>query len=183
MNGVDGIPQPGSGLLRIAEYVFPRKKATLYGVGVGVLVGIGNSFLALDFTPRLALFASLGAAITVVLLLHEGLHGAVGLALGHRPVFGVEPPLVLTTFKEKIPRTHLMVIALAPLIVLDAAFVLLYSLGVLRLFMDLCFAVNTIGAVGDVWIVFKIARHEPQTLIQDTKTGVEVWGNREKGRR
>jgi hypothetical protein len=148
---------------------------TLYGVGVGVLVGIGNSFLALDFTPRPALVASLVAAIITVLLLHEGLHGAVGLALGHRPVFGVEPPLVFTTFREKIPRTHLIAIALAPLLVLDAAFVFLYYLGVLRLFADLCFAVNTIGAVGDVWIVLKLARHPPTALIQDTKSGVEVW--------
>lgn len=107
-----------------------------------------------------------------------GLHGAVGLALGHRPIFGVEPPLVFTTFRPKIPRTHLLVIALAPLIILDAAFVVFYTLGVWRLFMNLCFAVKTIGAVGDVWIALNLVRHGPHTLIQDTKTGVKVWEDR-----
>ncbi len=43
-----------------------------------------------------------------------------------------------------------MVIALAPLIVLDALFISLYAVGVLRLFMDRCLAVNTIGAV---WVI------------------------------
>ena len=164
----------GAQLSKPTAYTFPRKKAVVYGVAVGILIGIGNSFLALDFTPRLELFGWLAAAIVAVLLLHEGLHAGVGRVLGHRPVFGVEPPLVYTTFKEKIPRNDLIVIALAPLIVLDVVFVLVYTLGVLKLFADLCFAVNTMGAVGDVWIVLKLLRHDRGTFIQDTKTGVEV---------
>ena len=147
----------------------------LYGVGVGILVGIGNSFLALDFTPRLELFVSLAVAIVLVVVLHEGLHGGVGALFGHHPTFGLQPPLVYTTYQEKIPGGHFLAIALAPLLVLDTVFVALYALGVLPLFMDLCFAVNTIGAVGDVWIVLKLSRHQRATLVQDTKTGIEVW--------
>ena len=159
----------------LVVYTFPRSKATVYGLGVGILVGIGNSFLALDFEPRLALFGTLIAALVAVLILHEGLHGAVGALFHYRPIFGVEPPLVFTTFNERIRRTHFMAIALAPLLVLDVAFIALYAAGVLRLFMDLCFAVNTIGAVGDIWIVLKLLPHDSTSVVQDTKTGIAVY--------
>jgi hypothetical protein len=83
-----------------------------------------------------------------------------------------------------IPRDHFIAIAIAPLIILDAAFIALYASGALKLFANLCFAVNTIGSIGDVWIVLKIARHDREILVQDTKTGVETWrvvsaGNRQ----
>ena len=159
----------------LAVYTFPRTRATVYGLGVGILVGIGNSFLALDFEPRLGLFGMLIAAIVMVLILHEGLHGAVGALFNYRPTFGVKPPLVYTTFNERIRRTHFIAIALAPLLVLDVAFIGLYAAGVFRLFMDLCFAVNTIGAVGDMWIVLKLLPHDSTSVIRDTKTGIVVY--------
>ncbi len=159
----------------VAVYTFPRTKATVYGLGVGILVGIGNSFLALDFEPRLALFGALIAAIVLVLILHEGLHGAVGALFNYRPIFGVEPPLVYTTFNERIRRTHFIAIALAPLLVLDVVFVGFYAAGVFRLFMDLCFAVNTIGAVGDMWIVLKLLTHDRASAVQDTKNGIAIY--------
>ena len=166
---------PGNQPDRIASYVFPRHKATIYGLGMGILVGIGNSFLALDFSFRWELAGTLAVAIVTVLLLHEGLHGGVGRLLGHHPIFGIELPLVFTTFRERIGRGHFMLIALAPLVVLDAVFISLYALGVLKLFMDLCFAVNTIGAVGDIWIALKLVRQARGTYVEDTQTGIEVW--------
>ncbi len=166
---------PGNEPDRIASYVFPRHKATIYGLGMGILVGIGNSFLALDFSFRWELAGTLAVAIVTVLVLHEGLHGGVGRLLGHHPIFGIELPLVFTTFRERIARGHFMMIALAPLVVLDAVFISLYALGVLKLFMDLCFAVNTIGAVGDIWIALKLVRQARGTYVEDTQTGIEVW--------
>ena len=41
--------------------------------------------------------------------------------------------------------------------------------------MDLCFAVNTIGAVGDIWIALKLVRQARGTYVEDTQTGIEVW--------
>ena len=163
-------------LVMVVEYTFPRWKAVVYGILVGLLIGYGNTFLDVDFTLGTApLLGLVIAAIVIVVVVHEGLHGGVGMLLGHRPVFGLEPPLVYTTYKEKIPRDHLIAIALAPLVLIDIACIALYSLGALRLFAVLCFAVNTIGALGDVWIVLKISRHTRESLIQDTKTGVQVW--------
>ncbi|NIM52968.1 MAG: hypothetical protein GTO22_27650 [Gemmatimonadales bacterium] len=166
---------PGEQWVKVREYLFSRRLAVIYGVAVGILIGIGNSFLDVNFTLQPTFFGWLGAAILTVLFLHEGVHGVVGVLLGYRPILGVEPPLVYTTFKERIPRNHLMTIALAPLLVLDAAFIGLYLLGILKLFMDLCFAVNTIGAVGDMWIALKLLRHDAGMFVQDTKTGIEVW--------
>ena len=161
--------------VRGTEYVFSRGQATAYGTAVGVAIGIGLGFLDVDLTLGPQLLMLLAAAVITVVLLHEGLHGGTGRMLGHRPVFGFQPPLVYTTFREKIPRDNLIVIAIAPLLILDAVFITLYTLGWLETFAVLCFAVNTIGAMGDVWIALKISRCSRRDFIQDTKTGVTVW--------
>ena len=163
-------------LEKVADHVFPREAATLVGVGAGIVIGIGNAMLGLLFPSWLATLGLLCAALALVLVLHEGLHGAAGMLFGYRPIFGIQPPLVFTTFKEKIARNHLVAIALAPLLILDAAFVTAFVLVPGEIFWDLCFAVNTIGAVGDVWIVTRVLGHPPETVFQDTKSGVEAWG-------
>lgn len=162
-------------LEKIADHVFPRQAATYWGVAVGIAIGIGNAMLGLLFPSWPATLGLLCGALALVLVLHEGLHGAAGKLLGYRPIFGVQPPLVFTTFKEKIARNHLVVIALAPLVILDAAFIIAFVLVPGHIFWDLCFAVNTIGALGDVWIVTRVLSHPPQTVFQDTKSGVEAW--------
>ncbi len=160
----------------VAEYRFPRWKAVVYGILVGLLIGYGNTLLEVDFALPVALLVVLViSAIVIVVVVHEGLHGGVGMLLGHRPTFGLEPPLVYTTYEEKIPRDHLIAITLAPLIAIDIACIALYWVGAIRLFAVLCFAVNTIGSLGDAWIVMKVVRHPAGSLIQDTKTGVQVW--------
>jgi hypothetical protein len=108
-------------------------------------------------------------------VLHEALHGAVALLLGHKPFFGIKLPLVYVTFPGKLPHGHFMLVALAPFVVLDAFFLLLYSWRTLRLFSDLSIIINTIGAVADLWIVLRLLRAPKGSMIQDTKTGFEVW--------
>ncbi len=169
------LSQGQAGLEKVAGHVFPRRTATFVGVVVGIIIGIGNAILGLLFPSWLATLGLLCAALALVLVLHEGLHGAAGMLFGYRPIFGVRPPLVFTTFKEKITRNHLVAIALAPLVILDAVFVTAFVLVPGEIFWDLCFAVNTIGAVGDVWIVRKVLGHPPDTVFQDTKSGVEAW--------
>ncbi len=81
------------------------------GLVLGIGIGIGNTFLDVAWPSTLEILAWLLASLVVVLLLHEGLHGLVGKLLGHEPIFGVEPPLVFTTFHERIPRNHIVAIA------------------------------------------------------------------------
>ncbi len=97
------------------------------------------------------------------------------MLFGYRPIFGVQLPLVFTTYEEKIARDHLVAIALAPLVILDAIFVMAFLLIPGEIFWNLCFSVNTIGAVGDVWIVTRVLGHPRETVFQDTKSGVEAW--------
>jgi hypothetical protein len=165
----------GTEFVRVREHIFPRRKGLMVGVVIGILIGIGNAAIGLVLPNWLRLAGLLVGAIVFVLILHEGLHGFVGWLAGHRPIFGVQPPLVFTTFDARIPRGHFIAVALAPLVVLDAIFVTAFLLDVFPVFANLCFAVNTMGAVGDVWIVWQLLGHERGTWVQDTKSGVEVW--------
>jgi hypothetical protein len=150
-----------------------------YGTGVGVLAGILNAYYPLiDFRIRASFFGWLAAAVVAVIFLHEAVHGAVARLCGHRPIFGMRPPYFYTTFTEKVPRGHFMVIGLAPLVVLNTICIWLFAAGVLREFAYFCLLVNTIGAVGDLWIILKLSGHDRGTLIQDTKDGIEVWKER-----
>ena len=66
-------------------------------------------------------------------------------------------------------------IALAPLVILNVAFVAGFLFTPWVVFWDLCFAVNTIGSIGVVWIVSRLLGHPSGTMFQDTKTGVKAW--------
>ncbi len=170
-----GAVPPDDQLEKVADHTVSRLKLGVYGALVGVLLGVVNTFLDVDFTPRLALAGWLIAAILSVVVLHEGIHGAVASLLGHRPIFGLKPPLVYVTFDEKLPRWHLMGIAVAPFVLLNVVFAAVYAAGLLKLFSALCFGINTLGAIGDLWITGKVLAADPGTFVQDTKTGVEIW--------
>jgi hypothetical protein len=163
-------------VVRIAEHTFSRTKVSLYSILVGFLIGLFNSFFPLiDFTLSPALFGWMGAAIIAVVVLHEGTHAGVAHSFGCNPVFGLKPPLVYVTFPEKIPRGQFIAVALAPLIVLDIVFAVLFGAGILKTFSFFCFMINTLGAVGDIWMTVKLLPYEKGTLVKDTKTGIEVW--------
>ncbi len=83
------------------------------------------------------------------------------------------------TFNEKLPRWHLIGIAVAPFILLNVVFAAFYAAELLKLFSVLCFGINTLGATGDLWITSKVLGAEPGTFVQDTKTGVEIWSVRQ----
>lgn len=80
-------------MIKVADYTYSRKKAMMYGTGIGVATGYINTWYPLiDFTFRPFLFASLLGAIIAVAFLHEGVHGTVAVLLGHKPIFGIRPP-------------------------------------------------------------------------------------------
>jgi len=153
----------------------PRKALYKVAIFVGVLAGVVNTYLEIDFTLRPMLFVCLLSAIVIVVSFHEAVHGLIATLLGHKPLFGFKPPLVYITFTGKIPRNHFILVALAPLVLLDVLFGYLYIRGLFKLFFDFCLIINTIGALGDVWIVLMLLNAEKASLIQDTKNGFEVW--------
>ena len=160
---------------QVAECTLPRTVLSGMGIALGVLAGFANSLLDVDMSLRPSLFGWLLASIIVVVALHEGTHGAVAVLLGYKPLFGLRPPLVYVTFTGKLPRGHFMLVAIAPFVVLDLLFGFLYAQGALKLFCDFSLIINSIGSVADIWVVLKLIGAPKGVLIQDTKTGFEVW--------
>ena len=162
-------------LRKVADHSPSRSRLCAISIVIGVLAGFANAHLGIDLSLRLSLFVWLLAAIIVVVVLHEGAHGAVATLLGHKPVFGLKRPLVYVTFKGKVPRGHYMLVAIAPFVILTFLFGFLYARGTLKLFYHLSLLTNLIGSVGDIWVVLKLAGGPKGAWVQDTKTGFEVW--------
>lgn len=162
-------------LRKVADHSPSRSRLCAISVVIGVLAGFVNAHLDVDMSLRASLFVWLLAAIIVVIALHEGAHGAVAALLGHKPVFGVNPPLVYVTFTGKVPRGHYMLVAITPFVILTLLFGFLYARGALKLFWHLSLLTNLIGSVGDLWAVLKLTGGPKGAWIQDTKTGFEVW--------
>lgn len=163
-------------MIKVAEHEFDRTKASVYSVGVGILIGLYNTYFPpIEFTFTLGFFGWLVLAIIVVIILHESVHGVVAMIFGCKPIFGIRPPLVYVTFTRKIKREQFIAVTLAPLIVLDTAFGLLFVSELLKEFSYFCLIINTLGAVGDVWMTLKLLPYEKGAMVQDTKTGLEIW--------
>jgi hypothetical protein len=144
-------------------------------VVLGVLFGIGAAFLEMHVTPRLETALGILAVFVGVTVAHEGLHGLVGLAVGHRPEFGFRPSFVFTTFRERVPRGRFLALILAPLILLDAAAFAMLASGIWPVFSYMAAVMNTIGSIEDVRMAWILLRAPRGSMVQDTKTGFEVW--------
>lgn len=79
------------------------------------------------------------------------------------------------TFNTKVPRGHFIAVTLAPLVILNTICVALYVDGLVRTLVFLCLMTNTIGSMGDIWIVLKLLPHERSVMVRDTKNGIQVW--------
>jgi hypothetical protein len=142
---------------------------------MGVLAGSVNAHLGIDMSLGPWLLGWLLVSIMVVVFLHEGLHAGVAGLLGHKASFGLRPPLVYVTFTGKLPRGHYMLVAITPFVILNLLFGLLLAAGELNLFFNLSLIVNSIGSMGDIWGVLMLAGGPRGAMIQDTKSGFEVW--------
>jgi hypothetical protein len=170
------VSQPAAPL---ATYTFSGK--VLLGLGSAlafvhvVFLGLGGALLDVswptgpEFLPRLA------AALIVVVPSHEGLHALAAKGLGHTPGFKIDLPRIFTTFTDSLPRDHVVVIALAPLVVLNGLALVLLVFSPIRLFAALCLLLNTVGSAGDIWLAVKLLGHGRDTRVLATNAGVEVW--------
>ena len=163
-------------MIKVAEHSFNRIKISIYSIGVGLLIGLYNSFFPpIDFTFTPEFYLLIFVSLIFVVILHESIHGATAVIFGHKPIFGLKVPLVYVTFTEKIRRGPFITIALAPLVIINVIFVIFFTIGLLKDFSYLCLIINTLGSVGDIWMTQKLLTHEKGVLVQDTKTGIEVW--------
>ncbi|MBX5445165.1 DUF3267 domain-containing protein [Sphaerobacter sp.] len=140
-----------------------------FSLAVAVLGG--PSEFAVVFTFR-AILVGLLLMLVVVPLLHEAVHGVVSLLIGARPSFGVGAGFAYTTFREPVGRLAYAAIALAPLVVISIvgiAAMVWWPKGAEATLVVLI--VNAAGAVGDLWMVWRLRAVPPNARLYDLADG------------
>ena len=115
----------------------------------------------------------------VVILAHELVHGAFFWIYSRsRPVFGLRSGYAFAAAPGWFfPPRQYLVIALAPLILLSVLGMLLVAIlpaGALALAL-FGMVVNASGAVGDLWIAFKVIRERRPIVIEDLGDGMNFY--------
>lgn len=184
-------PDPPEGYRAPWAFSYPVLAVNLAAAALGVaaLVGFGVFALSLrraefvewvvlvDTPTELVLdFTGVGVAVVagflVTVPLHEAVHGAVATALGYRVSYGVATNVggfYAAAFGQFQPREHLLPVALAPLVALDAVGVGLLAFApppvAAAAFGGLL--VNTSGAAGDLYAAAVALRVPRGTLFYD----------------
>ncbi|MBA2285070.1 MAG: DUF3267 domain-containing protein [Ktedonobacteraceae bacterium] len=117
-------------------------------------------------------------AYIVVLPIHELIHGLVISFWGGKPYYGAKLPFALFcgARNQIFRRSHYLVIALAPLVVLTlAGVVFLLIAPALASYVFLGLVGNFSGAAGDIYSAARILKQPTGTLIEDTETGFRTW--------
>ncbi|WP_435155643.1 DUF3267 domain-containing protein [Haladaptatus sp. DFWS20] len=132
-------------------------------ISVGITITSGSDFLAL--------FAGIGVFIGT-LLVHEAIHGLVSRLLGYRVSYGFEPripALYTAAFGQFVTRRDNMLVGVAPLVVITLVGIPLLA-GPMPVALAAYFAllVNTSGAVGDLYLLWRLWRLPPETMLYDT---------------
>jgi hypothetical protein len=141
-------------------------------VFVGIIAALGGrSSYDVRVTPANLLLGAL-IALVVVPVLHEVVHGLLAVVFRARPAFGIGPGFAYTTFREPMTRWPYLAVGLGPLVVLSVAFVALAvawpSAGG---YLLLAAVVNSAGAIGDLWMAWRILRLPRNALFYDLADG------------
>ncbi len=117
--------------------------------------------------------------ITLTILLHEAIHGVFFWVFTHtRPVFAVKTFYAYAAAPGwYIPSGRYMLIGLSPLVLIDLAALVLLWICPPAWIIPICtaFAMNTSGAVGDLYILATLLRGSPQTLVLDSGDGIRYF--------
>lgn len=120
-------------------------------------------------------------AFVLVMLIHELVHGVFfWWFAGQRPTFGVKGLYVYAAAPPEVyfPRNQYIIVGIAPLVLLTLVGLLLMvivpvvAVSILSLFI----AFNAAGAAGDLVMAVRLLSYSPDTLMQDSDTGVIVYG-------
>jgi hypothetical protein len=143
-----------------------------YGLLEGLGAAMGNASLILFVLEMIGCTA-------IVLLAHELVHGAFFWIYSRsRPVFGLRSGYAYAAAPGWFfPPRQYLVIALAPLIllsILGLAIVAILPAGALALTL-FGMVVNAAGAVGDIYIAFKVVRERRPIVIEDLGDGMNFY--------
>ncbi len=120
-------------------------------------------------------------AFVLVMLIHELVHGMFfWWFAGQRPTFGIKGLYVYAAAPPEVyfPRNQYLLVGVAPLGLLTLVGLLLMlivpmvAVSVLSLFI----AFNAAGSAGDLGMALRLLFYAPDTLMQDSDTGVLVFG-------
>jgi hypothetical protein len=155
----------------------------LFSSGTEGIVLTGNSVVKL-----LALLGAFPISMAVflliqilVIILHEGVHGVMILLFGARLTFGIIPSGLMVYASSPghaFPRNAYLWIAIMPLLVLDSLVLLLviFPIGsLLAVVLAVAAALNTAGAIGDVWIASIARRYPVDAYVIDEKDGMRIF--------
>jgi hypothetical protein len=117
------------------------------------------------------------AALIILPVVHELVHGAVAWTLGGRPVYGIGPGVAFCHFREFVGKWPYAAILIAPLLVISLGGVLLMPVtpGILRGPLLAVLVTNASGAVGDLSALWQLLRFPGDILIADTGAGFEAY--------
>jgi len=158
-------------------------------VGLVAIVVFGILFFGwAALFGRLAVAASVGinyllillAALVIMLVTHEMVHGLAMAAFGARPRFGVlwQALMAYTTAPGyAFRRNEYVVVIISPLVALS----LLALMGVLlvdppaAVLLATVATLNAAGAVGDLWILSVVLRYPSPAYVVDEKDGMRIF--------
>lgn len=154
-------------------------------IALFVWPAVARGFIAQDlvFTLTITLVDGLiliGATVGVVLA-HEAVHGLVMRAFGARPRYGIKWELLAayaTAAGHLFRRDQFLLIALAPLLTLTPLLWLAAwwtPAGAVWMALALAGILNTVGAVGDLFMSWKALAHPRTALVLDEEDGMRVY--------
>ncbi len=163
----------------------PIKRLNLLSFPLAIPFGVFFYFLGALMQPggvvvlQLGLLNLLILAIIVVIVVpiaHEVVHGLVAKLLGARPFYGVGSGYAYTSFEEPVTPRQYRYITAAPLVILSFVCILLFPLNPDWFMYILGFAVvNAAGAIGDLWILWKIRTLPQSAIIYDLADGFAAF--------
>ena len=142
------------------------------GAALPVLFGYESTAEGFSVSVPLVLAVVFVATVAVVTVLHELVHGLVFRLQGYDVSYGAVPQMgafYAAAFHQFQPRSETVLVALAPLVVLDALMLplLFVPIPMLAFAGFLGLLLNTAGAAGDLYIVARLLRYPPETLTYD----------------
>lgn len=160
--------------------------SALFLLALGVALGglalyerLGRPLALPSLPPSLPVWAY-WLMIALSLAAHEGLHGLVILAQGHRPRFGARPKrLVLYTTADDVyfSRAEYLAVLLAPLVGLSAFGLLgmLLTPAEIAAWIGITVAFNAASSLGDLWMAAVTASFPPQARFRDEEDGMSIF--------
>lgn len=177
------LPAPPAGYRPAIRFEYPKLALQLAAVAVLIaftplllwLARLLQGGANIGFVSGPGDLALVVITIVVTVLVHELIHGLVYQLLGYRVSYGVSLKLIAAyagAFAQWQRRDHNIVVALAPLLVLNLALLplLASSSPTLLLIGFTALLFNTGGAVGDVYLAGRLLRLPRATLLYDADT-------------